>query len=128
MSTRRDRRGHGLRGPLAWPRLPVMTSRAARFDDVVLDAAETLEHRLGHELGVELAVEEVPPTDPAPWEHGIPLGRLFPAERTVTARLVLYRRPIEQRAQDEGELSAIVYEVMAEQVARMYGRDPDDLG
>ena len=32
-----------------------MTTRAARFDEMVLDAAETLEHRLGHELGVELA-------------------------------------------------------------------------
>ena len=93
----------------------------------MLDAAETLERRLGHELGVELAVEEVPPADPAPWEHGVPLGRLFPAERTLAARLVLYRRPVVQRAQDDGELAAIIYEVMAEQIARMLGRDPEDL-
>ena len=104
-----------------------MASRAARFDDLVLDAADTLEGRLGHELGVELAVEEVPPSDPAPWEHGVPLGRLFPAERTLSARLVLYRRPIVHRAADHSELAAIIYEVLAEQVARMLGRDPEDL-
>lgn len=104
-----------------------MSSRRATFDELVLDAAETLERRLGHELGLELAVEDVPPSDPAPWEHGVALGRLFPAERTAPARLVVYRRPITQRAADDAELAAIVYEVMAEQVARMLGRDPDDL-
>jgi predicted Zn-dependent protease with MMP-like domain len=57
----------------------------------------------------------------------VALGRLFPAERTAPARLVVYRRPITQRAADDAELAAIVYEVMAEQVARMLGRDPDDL-
>lgn len=104
-----------------------MVTRSTRFDELVLDAAEGLEERLGHGLGVELAVEEVPPSDPAPWEHGVPLGRLFPAERALPARLVLYRRPIVQRAQDETELAAIVHEVLAEQVARMLGRDPEDL-
>ncbi|MGD8150164.1 metallopeptidase family protein [Ornithinimicrobium sp. Y1694] len=104
-----------------------MSTRSARFDDLVLDAAETLERRLGHELGLELAVEEVPPSDPAPWEHGVALGRLFPAERTLPARLVLYRRPIVHRAEDDTDLAAVVYEVMAEQVARMFGRNPDDL-
>ncbi|MGC5583288.1 metallopeptidase family protein [Ornithinimicrobium sp. W1679] len=127
MSRRRDRHGRGMRGPLAWPRVPVMTTAAARFDEMVLDAAETLERRLGHELGVELAVEDVPPSDPAPWEDGVPLGRLFPAERNLAARLVVYRRPVTHRAHDEPELAALVHEVMAEQLARMYGRDPEDL-
>lgn len=104
-----------------------MSSRRERFDDLVLDAAESLESILGHELGVELAVEEVPPSDPAPWEHGVALGRLFPAERGLPARLVLYRRPIVQRADDEDDLAGLVGEVVTEQVARMLGRDPEDL-
>lgn len=104
-----------------------MASRSERFDDMVLDAAEALERRLGHELGIELAVEEVPPSDPAPWEHGVPLGRLFPAERGLAPRLVIYRRPVAHRAQDEEELRTLVSEVVTEQVARMLGRDPDDL-
>lgn len=104
-----------------------MATRRERFDELVLDAAESLEQALGHELGIELAVEEVPPSDPAPWEDGIPLGRLFPAQRTMPARLVLYRRPIVQRAHEPEALAALVSEVVTEQVARMLGRDPDDL-
>lgn len=127
MSRRRDRHGHGLRGPLAWPPLPLMSTRRDKFDELVLDAAERLEEVLGQELGLELAVEEVPPSDPAPWEHDVALGRLFPAERGVPARLVLYRQPISQRAHDEVELAALVREVVTEQVARMLGRDPEDL-
>ncbi|PZU41969.1 MAG: peptidase [Arsenicicoccus sp.] len=127
MSTRRDRRGHGLRGPLARPRIPAMSTRRDRFDELVLDAAESLERRLDAELGLELAVEDVPPSDPAPWEHGVALGRLFPAERGMPARLVVYRRPVEHRAGDEAELAALVTEVVVEQVARMLGRDPEDL-
>lgn len=116
-----------MRGPLAWPPLPAMISRGTRFDEMVLDAAETVERRLGQPLGIELAVEDVPPSDPAPWEHGVPLGRLFPAERSLPARLVVYRRPITQRALDDADLAAVIYEVVAEQVARMLGRDPEDL-
>jgi predicted Zn-dependent protease with MMP-like domain len=104
-----------------------MTSRREHFDELVLDAAETVERRVGHDLGLELAVEDVPPSDPAPWEHGVALGRLFPAERGHPARLVIYRRPITQRVHDEGELAALVSEVVTEQVARMLGRDPEDL-
>lgn len=104
-----------------------MTSRREHFDELVLDAAETVERRVGHDLGLELAVEDVPPSDPAPWEHGVALGRLFPAERGLPARLVIYRRPVTQRAHDEGELAALVSEVVTEQVARMLGRDPEDL-
>ncbi|ANS78425.1 hypothetical protein SGUI_1029 [Serinicoccus hydrothermalis] len=104
-----------------------MTTRRDRFDELVLDAAEGLEHRLGTPLGLELAVEEVPPSDPAPWEHDVALGRLFPSEAGMPARLVVYRRPVLHRAADEAELGELVTEVVVEQVARMLGRDPEDL-
>lgn len=104
-----------------------MTSRSARFDDVVLDAVQLIEQRLGRELmGLEVAVEDVPPTDPAPWESGIALGRLFPAEGALPARVVVYRRPVESRARDD-DLATLVHEVLAEQVASMLGMDPEDL-
>lgn len=124
---RRDRRGRGLRGPLAWPPVPVMTSRSARFDELVLDAVQHIEQRLGHELtGLEFAVEDVPPTDPAPWESTTVLGRLFPAEGTLPARVVVYRRPVEMRALEE-DVAGLVHEVLAEQVASMLGINPEDL-
>jgi predicted Zn-dependent protease with MMP-like domain len=38
---------------------------------------------------------------------------------------VLYRRPLETRAQDGGDLSDLVHEVLVEQVANYLGVDPD---
>lgn len=104
-----------------------MTSRSVRFDELVLDAVQLIEHRLGHELtGLEFAVEDVPPADPAPWESGTALGRLFPAEGSLPARVVVYRRPVEMRAPGE-DLASLVHEVLAEQVASMLGMNPEDL-
>ena len=106
-----------------------MRSRAEQFDDLVLEAASRLEQRIGKDLGdVEFAVEDVPPSDPAPWEAAdIALGRLFAAQGRMPARIVIYRRPVETRADDERELAALVYEVVIEQVAAMLGVDPAEL-
>ncbi|WP_245633047.1 metallopeptidase family protein [Luteipulveratus mongoliensis] len=126
--SRRDRHGRGLRGPTAWPRVPSMVARAARFDELVLDAAERLERRLGRPLDqVELAVEDVPPSDPSSWEETVPLGRLFPAENRSPARLVVYRRPVESRAEGPRDLAALVDSVVTEQVASLLGLSPEDL-
>ena len=104
-----------------------MRSRSAQFDDLVLDAVQLIEHRLGRELSdLEIAVEDVPPADPAPWETGIALGRLFPVEGSLPARVVVYRRPVEARAQKD-ELPTLIHEILAEQVATMHGLDPEDL-
>ena len=106
-----------------------MASRRQRFDELVLDCAARLETRVGPRFAdVEFAVEDVPPTDPAPWEQeGAPLGRTFPARSRQVARIVLYRRPIEARAHDQRELTAIVQDVVVEQVAALFGMSPDDL-
>jgi predicted Zn-dependent protease with MMP-like domain len=126
---RRDRHGRGARGPLAWPPVPAMTSRSVQFDELVLDAATRLETRVGQELGdVEFAVEDVPPGDAAPWEAAdIPLGRLFAAHGKVPARIVVYRRPVETRANDRRELVGLVNDVVVEQVAAMLEVDPQEL-
>jgi hypothetical protein len=95
----------------------------------VLDAVDRLEHRWARELvGVEFAVEDVPPSDPAPWEHGeVPLGRLFPGDGRLPARVVVYRRPVETRAGDEREVGPLVHEVVVEQVAQLLGLDPEQV-
>ena len=123
---RRDRRGRGLRGPLLPPEVPAARSRSERFDDLVLDAVERLERRWRAELeSIEFAVEDVPPADPSPWEDGgVPLGRFFPAERGLPARVVVYRRPVETRA-DAAELPVFVHEVVVEQVASALGLEPE---
>jgi predicted Zn-dependent protease with MMP-like domain len=126
---RRDRHGRGVRGPMAWPPVPGMATRAEQFDELVLDAAARLEQQAGKVFSeVEFAVEDVPPSDPAPWESSdVPLGRLFAAQGKMHARIVVYRRPVETRASDARELAALVNDVVVEQVAAMLGVDPRDL-
>lgn len=114
---------------MAWPPVPAMATRAEKFDELVLDAASRMEHRAGAALGnLEFAVEDVPPSDPAPWESSdVPLGRLFAAQGKMPARIVLYRRPVETRTTDAHELAALINDVVVEQVAALLGVDPRDL-
>jgi len=106
--------------------VPAWRSRRDRFDDRVLDAVERLEQRWADQLdGVEFAVEDIPPSDPAPWEHDeVPLGRFFPAEGELPPRVVVYRRPVESRAPDGPEAGALVHDVVVEQVAHLLDVEP----
>lgn len=105
-----------------------MQTRAARFDELVLDAAQRLESRLGQQLdSVRLSVEEVPGADPQPWASELALGAAFPAVGSDPARVVIYRRPVEARAGDQRELALIVNDVVIEQVAELLGRNPAEL-
>ncbi|GAA1710471.1 metallopeptidase family protein [Isoptericola hypogeus] len=126
---RRDRRGRGIRGPLLPPGAPAHRTRAQVFDDLVLDVVELLERRWSAQLsGTEFAVEEVPPSDPAPWESdGVPLGRCFPAESGQPARVVVYRRPVELRAADDADRADLVRDVVVEQVAHLLARAPEEI-
>ena len=128
---RRDRRGRGLRGPLLPPTLPAWRTRSDEFDDALLAAVEQLEKGWSRELSrVEFGVEEVPPSDPSPWERdAVALGRYFPADPAagLTDRVVLYRRPIQSRCESSSDVTALVHMVVVEQVAHMLGRDPEDL-
>ncbi|MDE0573811.1 metallopeptidase family protein [Demequina sp. B12] len=124
---RRDRHGRGLRAPLLPYSAPAWKSRADTFDDYVREAASRLEPQWGKAWGkLEFGTEDVPPSDPTPWEDGIPLARLFPADMGQPARIVLYRRPMEQRAQGD-ELAQWVRDVVAENVAYLVGRRPEDI-
>jgi predicted Zn-dependent protease with MMP-like domain len=141
---RRDRRGRGVRGLLYPATLPGARSRSERFDAIVLHALEPIEERWHAELDrLDVAVDEVPEiTDCDPttvtWgsdvveDGNVPLARLVPAGvdhagLPTRARIVLYRRPLETRAQDGGDLSDLVHEVLVEQVANYLGLDPDTI-
>ncbi len=131
---RRDRHGRGLRGRLVPTNVPLYRSRAQQFDDLVLDAVARLEPRWESELsGIEFAVQEVPDEeiqgdDLVP----VPLARVDPGETDPQARggahsprIVLYRRPLLARAEDEEELSELIFDVVVEEVAELLGLDPD---
>ena len=123
---RRDRHGRGLRGPLAPAGVPLSRTRAQHFDDLVLDAVSRLESRWEQQLaGVEFAVEEVPPAGPQAGGDVVPLARTQPAADGKPARIVVYRRPAQARAEGEEELAALVFDVVVEEVARLLGIDPE---
>jgi predicted Zn-dependent protease with MMP-like domain len=133
---RRDRRGRGLRGRLVPATVPAARTKAEIFDDLVLDTVERLERSHAKELaGVEFAVEDVP-GDLEGYESDVledrrvPLARLLPGRPgrpAVPPRIVLYRRPLELRADDRETLADLVHDVIVEQVANLLGIDPDDL-
>jgi len=131
---RRDSRGRGLRGTLTPQDVPLYRSRAQRFDDLVLEAVAQLEPRWEAELsGVEFAVEEIPAADlPDDEPDPVPLARLDPGSPGAgdpqhparPARIVLYRRPLMARADDEDDLGELVLDVIVEEFARLLGVDP----
>ncbi|MGH3787647.1 MAG: metallopeptidase family protein [Pseudonocardiaceae bacterium] len=144
LRTRRDRRGRGIRGLLYPATLPAARSPAERFDAIVLDALEPIDSRWHAELDkLDVAVDEVPEVtdcDPATVTWGsdvvedgkVPLARLVPAGvdgagLPTRARIVLYRRPLETRAGNGGDLSDLIHEVLVEQVASYLGRDPNSI-
>ena len=133
---RRDRRGRGLRTPLAPGDVPIVRSRAARFDDLVLDAIEDLEQHLPDELrDVEFAIEDVPPPARADFDpetvsdRGVALGQLYRGGLGSVRKpvIVIYRRPVEARTVDPLDRGDLVFTVVSELVAELLGKDIDEI-
>jgi predicted Zn-dependent protease with MMP-like domain len=137
-------RRRDMRGPLLPPTVPGWRSRAERFDMAVLEAYEPIERRW-HQLlsGLDVAVDEIPrisarDPDSVQWppevvaDGPIALARLMPAGvdvrgNTTRARIVLFRKPIERRAQDTVELAELLHEILVVQVATYLDVEPSDI-
>jgi predicted Zn-dependent protease with MMP-like domain len=100
----------------------------------VLEAVARLEPRWEAELsGVEFAVQEVPDADTIGEDEGVPLARIVrgspdtsdPGNPASTPRIVLFRRPLLARAEDEDELSELIFDVVVEELAEILGVDPE---
>lgn len=87
-----------------------------------------LEQRLGNELGrVEFAVEEAPML-PRDWDMPtVPLASVARGTGTHPTRIVLFRQPIELRAETPDDLSALVFTVLVEQLGEYLGVPPGDI-
>ena len=142
MSSRRDRHGRGLRGPLALPNPlgartavpPRPATRVAFFDDAVGAAVERVARQCPEALaGTSVGVEDVPGFDPS-WAHGrVPLASAVGPSGDRGPQVVLYRRPLEHRAASRRGLRILVYRTIVEQLSALTGRsvdeiDPDGLG
>ena len=88
--------------------------------------------------GVQVLVEDIPPapaedqggdalTLPPAGMASIPLGRTEPATRRRSARIVVYRRPVEARARAAQDREELVRDVVVGLVAELLGLDPDDV-
>ena len=50
-----------------------------------------------------------------------------PARPATPARIVVYRRPLMARSENDGELSDLVFDVVVEEFADFLGLDPDSV-
>lgn len=120
-----------MRGPAVLPRVPgqpeLRTARE-RFDDLALDIVTDIDRRWQDRLGlVEYAVEDTPQI-PDDWTSGtVPLSSLVRGTGTTPTRLVLFRRPIEHRAETREDLEALVLTIVVEQVAELLGIDAEQV-
>ncbi|MGO1765322.1 MAG: metallopeptidase family protein [Brevibacterium yomogidense] len=120
-SRRHDRHG---RSPLLFHApVPAVRSRAEEFARVAAILLADIRLRVEGELdSVVLTVDDIPPVD-----ADVELGRVLPATRDEPAVIVLHRLPIAQRCTDELDLADLIADVLADQVALLCGRDPDEL-
>jgi predicted Zn-dependent protease with MMP-like domain len=120
-----------MRGPAITPSVPgrpeLPTSRE-RFDDLALGIVMEIDQRWQDRLGlVEYAVEDAPQI-PDDWETDqVPLSSLVRGSGATPTRLVLFRRPIEHRAETRADLEAMVLTVVVEQVAELLGIEPEQV-
>jgi predicted Zn-dependent protease with MMP-like domain len=119
------------------PGVPLYRTRSQQFDDMVLDAVARLESRWEAELtGVEFAVQEVPEASELLDDAGpLALARTVPGSRepgdpaqpASPSRIVVYRRPLMARAENDAELSDLVFDIIVEEFAGVLGLDPESV-
>ncbi|MFR9854459.1 metallopeptidase family protein [Corynebacterium striatum] len=139
----RNRRGHGMRGPLLPQTTPRFRSNSERFDMAVLEAYAPIQNAFAEQLaGLDLAVDTVPRMrlsadmtvlpEEIIADGPVPLGRVVPAGvdsagRPTRARMVIFRMPIEERAQNPGERAELLGTVLTALVANYLNLDPEDV-
>lgn len=132
-----DRHARRRRRPTDPRRRPTEGFRApdARgFDRLVAEALRTTPGPIRTHLGgVEVHIADLPPASTAAPE--VPLARYQPrpggagdrGDGATADRLVLFRRPLEARAQNRTELVLLLREVVVHEIAHHLGIDDDGI-
>ncbi len=111
---------------------PVRLRRTPRrsevFDRAVRDALARVATSCPEAVaGIEVGIEDVPALA-APWSGDqVPLAAALEATRTTPARVVVYRRPLELRADDTALLRALVHQTLVEQLSALTGLSVDEI-
>ncbi len=71
-------------------------------------------------------VEDVPDVDPRS-DGPVPLGMTEPGPGRGGVRIVIYRRPVEARADGERETARLVRDLLVEEVADLLGLSPESV-
>lgn len=125
----RNRHGRGPRGPLFFPGTPAWRTRREDFDLMVRELVTELISRWPQVSTIEFAVEDVPPSNPAPWEsHSVVVARIFPADRRrgLRDRIVVYRLPITLRCLPE-EVAVMTRRLLVERISHILALPPDEI-
>ena len=123
---RRDRHGHGLRGPLLPHKIPGYVSRSKEFTGLMSNALADLDQQFGASLEqITFATESIPGLRDLVFNNGeVPLGR---TDNTRPVRIVLYVEPIRLRAHNSTALDRIIRDVLAEQLSPLLGYRPEQI-
>ncbi|HET8561095.1 MAG TPA: metallopeptidase family protein [Marmoricola sp.] len=108
--------------------MPARHTRRERFDRIALATMREFELRWPAQLATtELAVEEVPLL-PEHWAaETVPLASYVEPTARTPGRIVLFRQPIEHRAESRTDLEALLLTVLVEQVAEILGIPPEEV-
>ncbi|MGO4296437.1 MULTISPECIES: metallopeptidase family protein [Glutamicibacter] len=122
---RRNRHGRGRRGPLMPMHLPAYRSRPERFDDAVMASAQRLAQRWPGKIEkIEFLIDPVPSDklldQASALGERVPLASSVPAGARRPARIIIYRLPIEQIAENTGELLDLVHQCVVHEVAQLW--------
>ena len=133
MPRRRDRHARGIRGPIAGPGSPARLRRdRSRQDCFAQCVRNAIAAVLAHDPlaldDVVVGVEEVPYLSSRWSGDRVPLSAGLEANQHQRARVVLYERPIEHRANSQSALRELVHRTLVEQLATLTGRSIESLG
>lgn len=110
-------------------RLPRYRTSSGMFDDMVAAQIRRLNGAWPNLIKpVQFAVEDVPPSQPAPWEANPSMvSQCFTAGRGIPARIVLYRMPLQTHAHSKMELQWAIRDELVGRLAELYGRRPEEI-
>lgn len=118
-----------MRTPMFGVRIPRYRTKSGMFDDMVAAQLRRLSGAWPDLMRtVQFAVEDVPPSDPAPWQTDPGLcSQCFAAGRGTPARIVLYRMPMQMHARTRMDLQFAIRDELVSRLAELYGRRPEEI-